>query len=186
MQTKEKPKDIEGYKKWLKEEHDEEITFGTKKHYEDVAFKVKTDLETSDFWKNFTDNLSEFDSSYDAKSKGYQLLLFDPPPKLLIKGFESFLLKTFRKNILENRGWPKKPILSWEPEKQYGWVLPSNWFSKINDIVRTLIVVKYFDGVEYIANKIHEFCKENNAKVSKPIFMENIEGYYAVHIYITK
>jgi hypothetical protein len=171
--SKKKPKNIDEYKKWLKEEHGIKILDRTRTYYESVTSKIKMDFEKSDFWVQLTENLREFDSEYRLKT-GYPLLTPVFKPDLYIKPFESFLLKTFRKNILENKNWPKEP--------EGGWIFPDNWYSMINDIIRTLFVVKYLDGVEFMIDKIKFFCKQQGLPCR--IFLEaREEGYYVAHLY---
>ena len=93
------------------------------------------------------------------------------PPILETKTFDSFFHKTWRKNILDNTNFPKEP--------PGGWILPNNWFSKVNDIVRTMWPVKYLDGVEFMIEKITSLCEEHG--IECPYFYEaKEEGYYAV------
>jgi hypothetical protein len=171
-----KPKNIEEYEKWLKEQHKIEISYKTQFYYESVVNKVKIDFEKSEFWLQLMKNLKEYNAEYHVK---YKYQLFDPNLiiKLEVKSFASFLEKTFRKNIIENKSWPNPPY--------DGWILPDNWFSRVNDIIRTLIVVKYLDGVDFIANKVKLLCEENNLYYR--IYLEaREEGYYAAHQYIIK
>jgi hypothetical protein len=92
---------------------------------------------------------------------------------LHIKPWNSFFLKTYRKNVIENKLWPAAP--------QEGWILPNTWFSKINDIVRTMVVVKYLDGVEFLVNKVKSHFEERSADC-KVSFEARTEGYYAAHL----
>ena len=174
--TDEKPKNIDEYKKWLKKKHKIEISGKTQKYYESVASRIKQDLEKSDFWIQLTKNLKEYDGEYLATT-GYHLLTSFLKPELLIKPFDSFLLKTFRKNILENKLWPNKP--------EGTWIIPNNWHSRINDCVRTLFEVKYLDGVDFMIRKIKSICEEHSMgfKVS---LEATEEGYYAAHLDISK
>jgi len=103
-----KPKYPNEYKEWLKKKHGVEISDRTRTYYESVTSKVKTDFGESNFWIQLTKNLREFDSEYKLKT-GYHLLALGFKPELYIKPFDSFLLKTFRKNILENKNWPNEP-----------------------------------------------------------------------------
>lgn len=172
MDTK-KPQNIDEYKKWLKEKHGFEISDRTKTHYESVTGRIKPNLEESDFWSQLTKNLKEYNEEYLVKT-GYPLLTPVFKPELDLKSFDSFLLKTFRKNILENKRWPD------EPEGE--WILPNNWFTKINDIIRTLFVVKYLDGVEFMIDKIKSICESRSMECK--VFLEaREEGYYAAHVY---
>ena len=169
----EKPKNIDEYKRWLKDQHEVTISTREETYYEAVSDKIKSDFEGSEFWARLTHNFHEYNDEY-LWDTGYQLLR-EYKPTILSKPFPSFLLKTFRKNILLNKNWPKEP--------QGGWILPSNWCSKINDIARTLIEVKYLDGVEFMTKKITAFCSERSSDCS--VFMEaREEGYYAAHLYI--
>jgi len=168
-----KPNDIQKYQEWLKERHNVEISNRTKTYYESVANRIKTDFEKSQFWAELSENLGEFDSEYMLKA-GYHLLM-RPKAELYQKPFESFLLKTFRRNILENDQWPDEP--------KNEWILPDNWYFKIDDIVRTLFVVKYLDGVEFMIDKIQCLCKKHDIACT-PSLEAKEEGYYAAHVYI--
>lgn len=176
MSTENKPKNISEYMQWLKKNHEMEVSDRTRLYYESIANKIKSDFEQSDIWIDLNRNIKIFDEEYLLKT-GYPLFIPGFSPKLDMKSFESFLLKTFRKNILENKNWPNEP--------SDGWILPNIWFSKINDIVRTLFVVKYLDGVEFMIDKMKFLCARNNLDCS--VFLEaREEGYYAVHLYTKK
>jgi len=169
----EKPQSIDEYKQWLTEERETEISERTQAHYESVTSKMKVDFEKSVFWGQLSENLEEFDNEYLA-AKRYRLLLRRRVPELYIKPFDSFLLKTFRKNVVDNNNWPNEPV--------DGWILPENWYCRINDIIRTLFVVKYLDGVEFMIDKIDSLCRQENMPCE--VFLEaKEEGYYAGHLY---
>lgn len=172
----EKPKNIDEYKKWLKEKHGIEISDRAKTHYISVTSRIKQDFENSKFWIYFNENLKVYEHEYLLIS-GYPLLMPGFKPNILVKSFESFLLKTFRKNILQNKNWPNEP--------NGGWILPDNWFIKINDIIRTLFAVKYLDGVEFMINKIKSFC-EQNGMLCEAFLEAREEGYYAAHLYMER
>ena len=95
---------------------------------------------------------------------------------MLLKPYESLLHKSFRKNILLNDAWPTPP--------NGGWITPENWFSRTNDIVRTTIVVKYLDGVEFMVQHIRAIAEEGNCPFQVN-YEARDEGYYAAHCYIT-
>ena len=172
----EKPGNIGQYKRWLKSKHGIDISSRTEVHYDSVTSRIKQQLEKSDFWKQLTENLREHDAEYLLKT-GYNLLIPAFKPELHIKRFDSFLCKTFRKNILDNNLWPTEP--------EQGWVLPSNWYTRINDIIRTLLVVKYLDGVEFMIDKIKSLCEQHSMECEA--FLEaREEGYYAAHLYTTQ
>jgi len=169
-----KPENIDEYKDWLKREHEVIIDDSTPIHYDSVTMKIRKDFESSSFWTELLENLREYSQEYYL-DKGYQLLLSMEHPTLLIKSFDSFLLKTYRKNVLENSLYPDEP--------KNGWILPNNWYTKITDIVRTMFVVKYLDGVEFFTGKIRELGEIYDKKCNISLEARE-EGYYAAHTYI--
>lgn len=174
--AKKKPK-YEEYKKWLKDERGFEITNRTKLYYEEVTSTIKGIFQESFLWEKLTSNLNYYSEQFLLDSSGYGLWSnASEPVELKIKPYDSFLLKTYRKNILDNQNWSKQP--------KGGWILPNNWYSKINDIVRTSFVVKYLDGVGFITRHFELLCKECKVRC-KVDFEAKEEGYYAAHMYVT-
>lgn len=169
----EKPKDLESYKKWLKKEHNIKNFDLIQSHYEKGAHGIKKDFEESKIWIELLHHLKEYNNDYLVIT-GYDLLTPGFTPELKIKPFKSLLEKTFRKNILENKNWPHEP--------KNGWILPENWFYRINDIIRTLFIVKYLDGVDFIIDKIESHCTEYEM-VCRHHLEAREEGYYAAHLY---
>jgi hypothetical protein len=94
------------------------------------------------------------------------------PPELALKDYKSVLLKSFRKNVLNNDRWPEAPV--------DGWVLPDTWFGQIKDIVRTTFVVKYLDGVANLTDELGEICERHSVPWSAD-YEAREEGYYASH-----
>ena len=174
---------MDEYKIWLEDKcNKKNLTWPEKTQYNLTAIQIKNCFKESELWTQLIKNLNEYNDEYSKRNLGYSLLMPMPQgkiyePELLMKPYESFLLKTFRKNILENENWPNEP--------KDGWILPNNWYSKINDIVRTMFIVKYINGVEFIKNKIDSLCKENNRKYSFSLEAKE-EGYYAGHLHISE
>jgi ppGpp synthetase/RelA/SpoT-type nucleotidyltranferase len=167
-----RPKDIAEYCRWLSDELNVEISKRTQTRYEIVSSYIRSALDDSDVWSEFCSNLAEYDSQYRRKTS-YPLLASSEPPKLVTKPFQSVLEKTFRKNALENDAWPDEP--------EFGWILPNNWYSKISDIVRTTVVVKYLDGVDFLGDKIKSLCSQHGLPCRLELEARE-EGYYAAHI----
>lgn len=172
--TLDKPEDIESYKKWLDQKGFKEAELAKYQSlFENVSLKLEDDFKKSKFWIDVQSSLLDWNDEY-LKTTGYQLLA-ETRIVLLRKSYDSFLLKTFRKNILENKNWPDPP--------QDGWYLPNNWIIRTKDIVRTLIVVKYLDGVDFIVDKLSltqsECTRCSNIDVS---FEAREHGYYAAHL----
>ncbi len=172
-----KPKNIKEYREWLKAELGVEISHRDEMHYDSATAKVKRDFEQSAFWINLVKNYEEFDSQYQLQ-KGVPLWMQNLKPELQVKTFTSFELKTFRKNVLENKNWPN--------EIDDGWILPKNWYSRINDVVRTLFVVRYLDGVQFVIDKVQNLCRQQGLPACEVSFEAREEGYYAAHLYTTQ
>ncbi len=173
----ERPTDLVQYEKWLREELGHKITARVKKRYETVSLLVRSEFAKTDFWKCLKKELEESEAAYQLKTNGYSLLMIKPDElDLDIKGFDSFFLKTRRRNAFENKNWPSKP--------DGGWITPDNWFSKIDDVVRTMLVVKYLDGVEILVERLQELC---NIPLTTSVDWEaSEEGYYAAHLYVER
>lgn len=172
----EKPRNIDEYKKWLKDELSITINSKTENHYNSIANKVKNDFLKSKTWNEIISKLNDFNNEYLAKTN-YQLLINDFKPDLVTKPFSSFFEKTFRKNIVYNKRFPREPY--------DGWITPDNWIVNTNDILRTYFVVKYLDGVEFLMGKIEDVLKINLLECNTH-FEARDEGYYAVHVYTKK
>lgn len=171
-----KPSTISEYRNWLNEKHGVAISRRTENHYQAVVTKVQVDFEKSVIWKRLMASLQRLDHEY-LLAQNYHLWTSVPEPVLETKPFDSFFLKTFRKNVTENTRWPEAP--------EDGWILPSNWHSRINDTVRTLFVVKYLDGVEFAIDKIRSLCASQKTRFYSSLEARE-EGYYAAHVYITR
>ncbi len=169
---------LEWYKNWIIQQGfpiEEDFEY----QYNNVAEKILSDFQKMTFWKEFIDNYENYNSDY-RKRTNYELFAHKEKPVLVIKPVNSFLLKTFRKNILNNPKFLNNETI---PD---GFILPNNWYSKIHDIIRTMIVVKYLDGVEEIIAILQEISKKNSGEISqfKCDYEARTEGYYAAHINI--
>lgn len=170
-----KPKTIDEYVHWLEIELSVTLDGRTQNRYDVVSKKIKESYENSVFWESLNKNLGNYDITYLANTK-YNLLVTKNPLKIMIKPYQSVIEKTFRKNIIENKRWPSAP--------QNGWVTPDNWFSRIQDIVRSIIVVKYLDGVDFIKDCVRKELKTNKMKCETHMESRD-DGYYAAHLYTT-
>jgi hypothetical protein len=114
--------------------------------------------------------LREIDARYQIDKK--YPLISGAPPELLVKPWSSFLHKTYRKNVLTNHNFPRPP--------DEGWILPSNWFERIRDILRTTVEVKYLDGVAIVLNSLKGWAEEE-ACFSDSQLEARVSGYYGAH-----
>jgi ppGpp synthetase/RelA/SpoT-type nucleotidyltranferase len=176
IKINEKPTDPVAYNTWLQEHFGLAITNDMQIHYEAATAKMKQDFEASSFWNELiTRNLKEYSDQYLSKTR-YPLLVHpDRKPELKLKSWRSFQDKILRQNIIKNANWPNQP--------KDGWILPNNWYSRINDIIRTRIEVKYLDGTTFLAEKLKSLCGKTYDHCD---WEAKEEGYYAVHFYLKK
>lgn len=166
-----KPESLGDYKKWLMKEHKVDVSPRYANYYQSAIRTIRKHFEDSIFWGSLTENLKELGNQYLIETK-YPLFASDKVPELTEKPFDSFLLKTYRKNVLNNSSWPSPP--------DSGWLLPDNWFISIEDLVRTCFTVKYLDGVTFFLEKLDTICSDNDLEC-KVEFEAKEEGYYAAH-----
>jgi len=169
-----KPRDAEEYRAWLKKEHGVEITTRTQTYYGSALNAAVEQIRSSHFWASLGQRLREFEDAYWLRTD-YKLFAVPEAPLLQVKPFESAVSKSFRKNVLSNRNWPDPP--------QGGWILPENWLVRLNDLIRTLFVVKYADGVQYLVERITETAN-GTGDSCKSFYEARDEGYYAAHVYV--
>lgn len=167
---------LDEYKQWLTVDHSHDLA-KEKSRYEQVAVKAKSDVEESNFWRALLSTTPEADDEYTAQT-AYKLFSSAEQykPQLFRKSWSSFLLKTYRKNVVTNFNWPSPPV--------EGWLNKENWFERVNDIIRTTMVVKYLDGVEFLAGSIAKIAS-GEALPFRCDFEAKDEGYYAAHVYVT-
>lgn len=164
-----KPDSIEQFESFLSRE------FGYINDYLDyyeVATKyLKESFENSAFWKSVEDLIGTFDDEYMILKKT-ALFSERKAPHIYIKSLQSLINKAFRKDVLQNPNYPDAP--------DNGWIHQSNWFETVGDILRTTMVVRYFDGVEFVMNKLSELAASHSLQFDKS-FEAKEQGYYAVH-----
>jgi ppGpp synthetase/RelA/SpoT-type nucleotidyltranferase len=162
---------FEKYTIWFKDKFDTDLNSKSASIYQYVIQKLTSDFENLAFYKELQNSIRDFNDEYFLKY-GYSLLKIEPI-KIFSKPYESLLNKSYRKNILYNENYPEEP--------NGGWITPENWYTKINDLLRTMITVRYLDGVEFIANKI-KILAEKYKFIFSVDFEAREEGYYAAHI----
>lgn len=148
----------------------------------------QTDLHNaflaSSFWKGLPERLLDWEREYRAKT-GHPLFIGDPMPELKFKTWNSFLHKTWRNNILDNSNWPDEPVIrlvSVDGPVQR-WILPDVWYEASWDMIRTRIVVRYLDGVEFMVQRLLDLGKQVELDTSTVQHAQEW-GYYAVHVLV--
>lgn len=143
-------------------------------YYEVVAARLRAQVLASAFWQSLAARMGDFEAEYrmatdfDLRVGGF--------PDVLAKDWERFLDKTYRRNVQDNLEWPRPP--------NGGWLIPPYWFSAVNDVVRTLFVVKYLDGVDYFGSKIDETARDHGLRCVPTLEYTEL-GYYAGHVVVS-
>lgn len=170
----EKPADFEAYLVWLEREHSVDVGPKGEQYYDAVTRKLRTDFETSPIWMELLEQLRDWHDEYG--SRGYPLFVnFEPTVDR--KPYQSFLKKTYRKNCVRNPDWPGPPAGQ--------WLLPDTWFAQVNDLVRTYLVVKYLDGVEFVVEKMTSLFTARTLPFEASM-EARVEGYYAAHVVVSQ
>lgn len=173
--TKVRPSCMSEYCEWLHNKHNVTVNSRTENQFNSIALKVNKDFQASSFWSDLGRSMQAYNEEYMLRTE-YPLFVNSATlPLMDIKSYDSFLLKTFRNNITRNPLWPEPP--------EGGWLLPSNWISRSNDIVRTCFVVKYLDGVEFLIDKLITLARTHALDCNK-YYVAGTDGYYAAHVYI--
>lgn len=166
-----KPENEKEFIEWLKTELGFAVDDKYRFYYETVTKQLKTDFESSEFWNKVMSELIEINDKYLVQ-KGVHLLIPTNKPHIYIKPLDSVVIKAYRKNILNNTNFPDPP--------EKGWITPDNWLTEINDILRTTIIVKYLDGVQFTINELANIAADFFLKFDSS-FEAREEGYYAAH-----
>lgn len=166
-----KPANEEEFKKWFARK------FGYKDYeyqayYNTAVSQLRLTFLESAFWKTLSNKLNDIDNRYKMIHNVY-LLSDASAPDIYTKSLGSLLNKAFRKDILNNTNYPEEP--------PNGWVSHKNWFDRINDILRTTIVVKYLDGVNFLIEEIKAIAQSTGCNFEYSLEAKE-EGYYAAHL----
>jgi len=162
------------YEAWVRKLFLQGFSKVIENHYKEAALASLRQFEESQLWRIVRQNWAELGDKYYA-TRPHQLFAEARPPEPVVKSFQSILDKSFRKNVLSNDKWPDPP--------EGGWILPPiDWLSRTNDVVRTCIVVKYLDGVEYLCEELQKLAESVGISCEAD-FEAQETGYYAVHLY---
>ena len=140
-------------------------------YYKQAVRSLRENLASSDYWKGLGELLQNINIEYKER---YHCNLLETTnlPTIYVKTIGSVIDKAYRKDYIQNEKWPEEPI--------DGWVLPNNWFVKLNDILRTTIVVKYLDGVSFLLDHLKQYAEKNGCDFTYD-YEARENGYYAAH-----
>lgn len=170
--TKADPRSLTEYLEWHAATLERDVVSALD-YYTAVAPVMCGAFTESALWQAILSTSAPWAQEYLDRT-GYQLWAFDGQlPSPVWKSRESFALKVFRRNVIENRAFPNPPEGDWYSSK--------NWFSRTNDIVRTCLVVKYLDGVEEVCTRTAALAATFGYALETS-YEARDEGYYAAHL----
>ncbi len=132
-------------------------------------------FEDSSFYRGLKGKLLAWSGEYEHRTKCNLLSRGQPEIDLQLKPWESFLSRTWRENVLKNTNWPEPP--------PGGWYSPDCWFERVRDVVRTRLVVRYLDGVEFLATRLVQHA-DSVGQDSQLRTHAKEDGYYAMHVIV--
>lgn len=158
------------YPGWLKAVHGVDLK-AEEGLYDARSRKILDATLKSEFWCTYQGQRVEIESAYRGET-GYPLFAGPTDSEPVTKSWDSFLLKSFRRNVLDNPVFPDPPPT--------GWLLPGNWYTDVRDIVRTTLVVKYLDGVSSTVDSLAAIASALKVRFTHD-FEARETGYYAAH-----
>src|ERR1041384_733715 len=147
----------------------------TQKLYDINLINIYNTVIKHSFFVGFSNKAKEWEAYYESRTKS-NLFMGNGDPNLQIKPYDSVVEKTYRKNILWNRNYPKPP--------QDGWYASRNLYSRLNDLVRGTLVCRFIDGPSFVAQAIKSYANEHGLQC-RQYSQEREDGYYAFHVYIS-
>jgi ppGpp synthetase/RelA/SpoT-type nucleotidyltranferase len=180
--NKDQRPELSTYTQWLVDALSIDPSSLAESTFQTASSRIKDSFSSSSFWKDLTSQHKDWNQEYFIKTGYYLFAGTQNVPDLIVKPFSSFINKTYRSNILNNRKWPNPPKLRDTEEK--AWIQPNNWFETVNDVVRTTFVVNYLDGVQYLADILVGLAKQSDLKHHLAFEARDEGGYYAAHLYI--
>ena len=121
MQYDHKPTTMPEYLKWLRKTHGQENISTYQNYYDPTVIIAQNNFSSSPIWSKVTKDLKTINDKY-LTDTGYALLSVFAPPPLVTKPYDSLLIKTFRKNVINNSNWPKPPTDGWIFPDIFGWM----------------------------------------------------------------
>ena len=166
---------------------------GAENWYNIVTAAGCQSLEQSPFWTALRSSFADWNAAFLAEHEGFQLLESSQQPQNVgKKSFRSAVNKSYRRNVRENKRWPRppEPPPSTAPialEDRFDddprlWFGPNNWLTDFPDIFRVRLVATYFDGVRFLVDKVENLARQSTSKSPEAEFRASSDGYHAAHV----
>lgn len=184
MANRKPPTTIEEYKHWALEtlgvDYDSDVTATEFRVWRTFVWNAAT---KHGFFSGIQAFLRDSQEVY-AQRKNAVLFVTEEVPSvvLLQKPYASMIKKSFRYNVVNNGAFPSPP--SNEQTKFAEWLTPDSWFSRIDDVVRTMIICKYVDGPRFLAERLYDYAGSLGLR-KRYKSQQKDDGYYAYHFYVS-
>lgn len=170
-----KPEDLNEYRRWALEVVGSDFTDPrVRRIYETNVNNILTSVTQHPFFMEFSADATRWSEVYERNTRS-ELFMDSHGPHLVVKSFASVVEKTYRENILWNKAFPDEP--------KGGWVNERSLYSKVNDLVRGMLVCRFIDGPEFVASQISQYATRF-ALGNRSYSQERDDGYYAFHSYV--
>lgn len=171
------PQNAKEFAQWSSSDTCGEFTMSTKQWYNINQANLFNTVQESDLAQMMAKCLENADKEYKDSYRS-SLFAFDRRPDITWhkKPYESFLEKLYRINCIENKNYPDCP--------SSGWCTLKSSFGRIDDIVRTTLIVAYADAPPFLAKRITALAKSLGLNSTIKDHAKE-KGYYAQHIYIS-
>lgn len=145
-----------------------------KRNYEVNVVAAKDIILNHPFFMKLQPFLKE-KSDLHAEATGSPLIIDQSSFCLETKSFDSLFNKTYRHNVIHNKNFPGPP--------NNGWITEKNWYGIVDDIIRSTLVCKFFDGPAKLAEELEAYANSLSLKSSYKAQQKDV-GYYAYHYYV--
>jgi ppGpp synthetase/RelA/SpoT-type nucleotidyltranferase len=176
MPGNEKPKTVDEYVAWARDNLGANFGGPIKRQYENNQVVAASTVAKHPFFSGLSQFLNDVEAKYFSEQNHHLLMESDVHVfNLDHKSYASALDKVFRINVVHNKEWPA--------ELSEGWLTHDNWFSRLDDILRGTIVCKYIDGPEILGRLLKTYA--DGCGVSCSLVSRQLDrGYYAYHFYV--
>jgi hypothetical protein len=171
-----KPRNLDEYRLWALKTLGLNLTdVRLARIYDTNVNNVLTLVTQHPFFVGFSAEAARWGDFYHSKTNS-DLFLGSPEPHLIVKPFRSVEEKTYRINVLRNSDFPGAP--------PGGWVDQTNLYSRLNDLVRGMLICRFADAPEFVTTQILDYAGSFGL-ANRGYSQEREDGYYAFHSYVT-
>jgi ppGpp synthetase/RelA/SpoT-type nucleotidyltranferase len=171
----ERPQSPQAFTEWSTDATCGVFSKHTQPWYETTQNNLYAKLQEHAFFSGLPTSLQALAIKYSDEHKASLAALGrDLEPEWKKKSYQSFLEKLYRLNCVENASFPGPP--------PGGWVSLDSSFERVDDIVRTTIVVAYADGPQFLGDSLSALAGQAGLECTTKDHAQE-KGYYAYHLY---